>query len=579
MSYTLNPLKTVKVLDPLVNINEEREYAILEGGKEYTWKPVISTSYSNSNAVFSAPPPNPGIIVDRKVIYKQPVTLTFTGTSSGHLLNSGYDAFRAYPISSILNVLNVTLNNTSASINMSDVIQPLLRYHNCTMNKEYDYSLTPSYMDQSQNYTDLIGGNRNPLGTYLDGTDGDVMQRGAFKLDSISNGATGATLTATLTEPLFLSPFLFSHHQHSGFIGLQTMQFTFNWNSDLTRIWSHASGQSTLSSITVTLGQPTLLFKYITPKETMRIPRFCQYPYFVVDRYPTQSSNSYAPNASNTESTANIQLNSIPRRMYILARKNNSSLTYADSDVFFGIQKISINWNNRSGLLSSASQEQLYKISVKNGCNLNWTQWSGGPSTVLGGNQIGTIGSVLCLEFGTDIGLTDLEAPGLNGTYQLQMDLTIQNVNQTQTIANPVIYVITVSEGVLSIEDNRVITQIGVISKQDILDAQQQKGIDYKTVEHVSGSGDFLGDVKQFFKELPGHVVQGIKYAAPAVKEIASTARELAPLLLGVGDGGVAVGGKKACKKCLGGGCDMCAGVMVGGKMMSRSKLKKRQYM
>ena len=59
---------------------------------------------------------------------------------------------------------------------------------------------------------------------------------------------------------------------------------------------------------------------------------------------------------------------------------------------------------------------------------MSFPQWSGGPTTVFQGNtntSFGTIGSVLCLEFAKDIGLMDLECPGLNSTYQLQFDLTV----------------------------------------------------------------------------------------------------------------------------------------------------------
>lgn len=167
-------------------------------------------------------------------------------------------------------------------------------------------------------------------------------------------------------------------------------------------------------------------------------------------RYPTDANASIAgATGTSTLQSSNIQLQSIPRRMYIYARIKNSDLLYTDTDTFLGITSISINWNNRSGLLSSATPYDLYNISKKNGCNLSWTEWSGGPNYVaLGGTNTayGTVGSVLCLEFGTDIGLQDLECPGIDGTYQLQMAVGVKNINQTRAIT-PTLYIVTVNEG------------------------------------------------------------------------------------------------------------------------------------
>src|SRR5690606_32698689 len=132
-----------------------------------------------------------------------------------------------------------------------------------------------------------------------------------------------------------------------------------------------------------------------------------------------------AAGVTNPLSSNNIQLNSIPRRMYIYVRERNQDLysTPNNPDTYFSIENISIQFQNKNGLLASASKQQLYEISVKNHCNMSWTQWSGGPvvnsalpfgSTA---NHYGTIGSILCIEYASDIGLDSIEAPGKLGQY------------------------------------------------------------------------------------------------------------------------------------------------------------------
>jgi hypothetical protein len=531
MSENIQPVETVNVLEPRIKINNKKEYAILKGGQQVTYKTFVSTSYSQTSTQFTCPPPNPNVIVDRKVYFKCPITINFTGTSAGpgsYLLQSGYDAFRAFPLSQMISTLAVSINGTTVSINLSDVISGLLRYHTPQQMREFDYSLTPSMLDQFQNYSSGANSIRNPLSQYSDSYE---MARGGFILDNLQNTTTTASVTATLCEPLFLSPMAWCHESEQGFIGVQTMEFNFTYvNNIADKIWSHATGSgSTINTIGITLGQPSLLFTYITPQLSERIPRNAMYPYFDVQRYPTSIGQTLASGEIAVISSSNIQLNSIPRRIYVYGRVSNGSQTYMTSDTFLAIEKISLNWNNASGLLASADKRTLYNISRRNGCNLSWEQWSGGPTYVYSGNSnqgYGTIGSVLCLEMGVDIGLDDLNAPGLLGTYQLQMEVTLKNVNESvnYTAGQLTLYVVTVSEGIFNIEDNRVITQIGVINQQDILMASDKPYINYKDVENVQG-GNFFTSMKNF-----GHLLyENAKKYLPTLRKIAKHIPMTAP--------------------------------------------------
>lgn len=537
MSHALNPIRPVKVIDPSLDWNTDKFYAVLQGGTRVSWKPIISTSFSNSSASFSAPPPNPSVSVGRNIKLVQPVTIDFVGNAplGQALLQSQYDAPRAYPLSSTMQTLQIDINNISVSINMSDTIQALLRYHNKENLKQGELSLTPSLMDQSQEYSDLANSIRNPLASYIDSNDGAVQGRGAFPIDAITNNIstgigndTTAQLQYTFCEDLFLSPLLFGTDcLESDFIGIQTFQVTINWSTALSRMWCHDnSGGTTLTSVAVTLGQPILLFEYKTPPQTEPIPRSISYPYYEIQRYPTEAGASIASGASTILSSSNIQLNSIPRHMFIYARKRNQDLSFTDTDTFFSIERVSINWANNSGLLSNATKRDLYAMSHKNGCNLSWTQWSGESNYLMSGSTIQEIngpGSVLCVEFGTDLGLELNEAPGLNGTYQLQMEVTVQNRSAASII--PALYVVVVNEGTFTIENNSAYAQIGVISHNDVLDSNKQIGINYGELKNMAGAAIFrnLGRrLKKFVKDIP----QLIKKYGPAAKEIFNIAKK-----------------------------------------------------
>ncbi len=242
MSLSYQALKPVCVRDPRTNITTEREYAVLKSGSQSTWKQYSTTAISNTSLQFSVPPPSGNIITDRKVLLAVPVRLTMTGTSTAigqSLLRSGFDAPRAYGLSSSIETMQATINGQSVSINLADIIQPLLRFNTDEKLKTQDYSFTPTYMDQSQSYADLVGTNRNPLAGYDDGGDGSVMPRGGFPFVVVSNPVSvgiGQALTAVVDvffcEYVYLSPFYWGRgYTECGFYNMTTMDFNITFLS------------------------------------------------------------------------------------------------------------------------------------------------------------------------------------------------------------------------------------------------------------------------------------------------------------------------------------------------------------
>lgn len=542
MSYSVNKLDACRVIDPLVDINETKVYAFVQGGEQVSYKSVVSTSFSNNSAQFSAPPPNPGIIIDRLVWLRIPITIHFEGTPGDpfiNLLQSGYDGWRAFPILSILNTMTITLNNTSVSINSHDEIIPLLRYmSNCEF--ERFFSVAPCELDSTQEYSDLVNSIRNPLGFYGDSLNSNQEHRGAFRYITFVNNNLTADISAIITEPLFLSPFIFSSHLDNGFLGLQTMDVTLNYNNNLSRVWCHSNASTnTLDLIDVQLGQPSLLFKYITPQILMKIPRTIDYDFNIINRYPTNAS-SFEINEQRLVASNNIQLQTIPEKIYIFARRSNQLETFLTTDTYLSIVKINVNFNNRSGLMSNMTEEQLYEMSVKNGCNMSYQQWSGGPTNLFLGNSLrtfGTVGSIVCIKPAEDFGLQSLECSGLDGTYQLQIDVTLVNKNQSSSISDVSLYIMVVDSGSFTIIDQRAIQQIGIISKSQILDAQKSPTISYKTIRHMQGygseGGDFFQDVRSIgenvIRNLPEFARKGIKFVK---EDLLPIAKEIIPLIL-----------------------------------------------
>ena len=320
------------------------------------------------------------------------------------------------------------------------------------------------------------------------------------------------------------------------------------------------------------------------------------YPYFSVQRYPTDPGTVFAAaGGAGTMSTQNIQLQSIPRRIFIFARKKNADILYTDPDAYMSITGVSVNWNNHSGLLSSASQQDLYQMCVKNGVNLSWEEWSGGPSaSLVGGSNLefGLVGSVLCIEMGTDISLDPTEAPGQLGTYQLQIDVSVKNVNQTDTIT-PSLYILVISEGSFSILNNTALPQIGIISKKDVVDSKRAPKMDYNMMRDGYG-GSFWSGFHDLARKFHHAVKQGVKYGkkgyefgkkmTPHVKKAIELGRDVAPLIEELGPM-LAAGRykkrkyKKRAKKRVGrkrkvGRPKKRGGILIGGKKITRAQLR-----
>jgi hypothetical protein len=616
MSLSYKTLKPVRVLDPVTDVQSVKDYAILSGGGQVSWKAYTSTAISASSIQFSCPPPAGAFIVDRKQMITLPVRLTMTGTvtttdagftPSVSLLNAGFSAPRAYPFSSSLDTLSVSINNDSVSINMADVVQALLHYNIDNKLKTRDYSLTPNYPDQSFNYADLHGSTRSPLAFYADGLDGAPNQRGAFPYTVVSNATVvastgGTTATAVIdmliTEPIFLSPFYWGCHDSQGFYNVNSMDFNLTFlNGGGNRMWSHdaitpvatsvapaATVTTNITNITMqfnafsspgfsyNVSQPQLLFKYIRPNllQTGLGPNIpINYPYFEVQRYPTDIGTLAFSAGPQIFQSNNIQLNQIPRRMYILGRAANSALYSSPNltDTYLAISNVNIQWAGQNTILSSATQAQLYMLNSKNHGDFTWGQWSG----LAVNNAIyppsffsvpyGTTGGPLCLEFGTDIQLQPDECPGMNGQYQIQVNATFQNMDATgaHDAVPMTFYLIFVMEGVFTITGlGSAVHQLGVVSKKDVIDAQTQPGVNYRDVESVNG-GDFLSGLRDFGSKIDNFLKnsKAISTLAPLVPGAGPYLSKIASNL-GYGYGGCESGG-----------------VAVGGKRLTKAKLRK----
>jgi hypothetical protein len=275
--------------------------------------------------------------------------------------------------------------------------------------------------------------------------------------------------------------------------------------------------------------QNTVLYTtYLTPQPSQLLKSRNVVPYYEVPRYlSTSGSNvTIAPSvitpgatvdfttitgvtlSTGTITSQTLQLNQIPDKLIINVRVPMSQQTCANSTSFATIYGIQLNFNNQSGLLSTFSQYDLYRISKENGSTQSWPNFCGFSNTWNGLNLQGyyrpvpTTGSLLVLEFGKDIQLPDYYAPGCLGNFNLQFTLQIYNQSLTQPLVNPELVIITLNSGVLVNDRGTSNIYTGLLNREDVLKTSSEQPYTRSDVVRLVG-----GSVNERLKSAFGHAI------------------------------------------------------------------------
>ena len=217
--------------------------------------------------------------------------------------------------------------------------------------------------------------------------------------------------------------------------------------------------------------------------------------YYELPRYISTPNVTFNPGDSKPISTNTISLNQIPDKLLIMVRKPMSQQINNDTDSFFKINSVSINFNNNSGLLSSSLVQDLYRFSVEAGSNQSFLEFNGQASrpNATGSSPItvNTSGSLLCLNFGEHIALNEsFYSPGSLGQFNLQMTLNCtNNSNAGSPAIIPEVCVITMNSGVFISERSQSQIFTGLLSKADVLEASKQEPYKRYDVKRLMGGG------------------------------------------------------------------------------------------
>jgi hypothetical protein len=330
------------------------------------------------------------------------------------------------------------------------------------------------------------------------------------------------TVETIVTEPLFLSPFLYgeSEYNNQGLVGINNMNFLFNIDTTCRRVFStmnklisniqlnspngfqlasgvyNAGRIGTMSAAT----RPSMLFRFISSQPSDLLQTKNVVPYLDFPRYITSTNNTNQIAATNlfdangnphlnpavgsgTIITSNLQINQVPDKFIITVRYPMTQQDWTMSNSFLTITGVSVNFNNQSGLLSSASAFDLWRMSVRNGNQQGWDEFSGqlfvNTAQVSGGNPsafpyggglgktIPSIGSVLVINPAFDLSLPDYITCGSLGNYNIQFNITV--TNQFNRAIQPEVCVIAVNSGIFVTQQGVSSVYQGLLTKEMVL--------------------------------------------------------------------------------------------------------------
>jgi hypothetical protein len=533
----------VLVKDPRLDVTDTIKYAVIKGGQNVTNSLFQAVSASSSQLVFNIQVPSEQTIIDRRVLLRATLKVTVTTAPAaggqGGLANTkicyGINAALAsFPLHQCMDTLSATINNNTVTCNIKDVLPVILRlledddliYHNGTSPAFNDMVGLYYTSANADDYSFLAGSNTSIWAV----TDQKRFHRGAFPIQSKAEAftnSTTATLTYSVTEPLMLSPFMFSKTKsnNQGFYGIQNMNIVANLNNGARAFRGPTNDVSPsfllpsatgdvlygISGIAVDFWttKPALLLTFITPHPSDLMPARNIVPYYELPRYINSGQAACAAGVLTNGALApvayplafnTLQLNQIPDKLILFARvKANAPKGWGIADVALPIQSISINFNNNSGILASATTQELWQMSKNNGANTTWPEFCGWGTSVNNNGEglfvssVPLSGSYLVLEFGKDIQLTeDFYAAGSLGNFNLQCVVVAAN-NTTYPIAaeDVELMCITMNSGVFVCERGTSATYTGILTKQDVLDASAQEYYTHDDVKRLVGGGFF----------------------------------------------------------------------------------------
>ncbi len=403
-------LEKVLAIDPKTNVEEtfRPKEVIAKGGVQKSRYAFNADSYSATSMAWNnINPSSLNTVVERclRVKYTIQVSVVYATAAAANavffpaLLNgvvyrpagagavvSPLGVLRNFPLQQCCSGLELKINGNSTSVISSEFINMYSLLLSDDEHRTYCCEF-PTQADSSAIYvapgTDL----RSPFNLYQANT--SVPSRGSFVGTLVSSTAAGPNTTDTYTfdvvEQLIISPMTFGDGIDSG-IGLSNINYiSVNINLDnVSRAISVVPTAGNTVTVNFASTSPQLLMEFITqdPILAARQPEQLIYNYEVVR--PENKTGVVQNNTMTADQTFNsnsLRLSSIPDKLYLFIKPSKNSLAANPvlaqqyPGTFLRIKNVSLNFGNRQALFNNYTEQDLYKMSVKNGLKADFHAW------------------------------------------------------------------------------------------------------------------------------------------------------------------------------------------------------------
>jgi hypothetical protein len=549
--------------------------------------------------VFSSIRPPSGVRVDRRARWALPINVDFTGIAAAgrplqtDIMTSNVWGLRAYPLANCVNTISVKLNTQTITATLSQYHKYLMRFGSSPNERNRYLSKSPSFLDDVPTYTDVAGifvtGGRNPYAQYstnnLEMTRAIAPWVSSMSIDTSTGSRRVNSFVLQLEEPLFVNPFAWSSETKAAFPHLTSIDINILMGPNLPRrlfAGGFISGGVTTgippqfenaATIYSFAASPQLLLRYLQPQSGVNVEPLYILPYYNINDQIDSSNNNVAnflgasnpatwngvPPAQVTYTSNVYNWSIVPKVIYIYGRPqqsfiDGSPLGYTYPDVPLRINSIQLKWNSRSGLLSTATESDIFDLSMFLGADSAYPEW------------LNYNGSVLAIDPVLAFGTYPLEASGVaesvSFSFVMQyMGIACLNYTGAATPATlPYeIHVCPVYEGVFSIKEDWSSTVTGILQPSDLLNAGIAPKGTFRAVNSMGG-----GYAKMYLHE----GFKGKKYLPSLAHQVSSV---LGPTAVPLANERMV--STAAIKKAVGMGR---RGKHRGGAVMSRNELQRR---
>ena len=491
-------IKPVLVRDSRLNgLSDYQTVGVQQGPANDTYQRFKAISSSASNMVFNVTIPSEETVINREVMLS--TTVNFTLQSNQPIEVGLSSALNQFAFSQLVQTMTLSINNSTVSTQLQDILPALARLMNQDDIQKYNGS-TPTMDDCGYfEYDEVIAANNNPFNAF---TSSDYnkfnLPRGCQRfIGTVERDANDNTImycSVKLIEPLFISPMIYGNtiFNGEGIFGVNSINLQLALDTSAKRFFTASKKKN--ENLTITLGgkngaepfiDPELLMNFMSIQPTQMVSSKSVLPYTDYALYKSNAATQVALqfNIPQTLQSNNIQLNQLPSRFFIFVRKPMNEMTIFDSNAFLTINNISIQMNTQSGILSSCSPVELWKLSVSNGLISSWGEFSGVVNSLASTNDVKadnptlpnlkrTSGSMLVLNPAKNLSLPSYLAPLSIGQFSFSFSINVTSYYQYDI--RPEICVVCENDGIFVTQQGTSQVQLGLLSKQMVLDTQER---------------------------------------------------------------------------------------------------------